>query len=87
MFQQRASLYLCYSCGTTFLLLPLSAWDEDQFLPSAVSAAFHSMRWERAAWGEGDVAHLGDRVLMFEGFILDYLPLVPLPGHAYDLQC
>lgn len=43
-----------------FLLLPLSAWDEDQFLPSAVTAAFHSTLWERVACGGGDVAHLGE---------------------------
>lgn len=79
VFHQRASLYLCYCFGTKFfLLLPLSAGDEDQFLPSAVTAAFHSMLWARAAWGGGDVAHLGDRVsLKGSSWITCHLFLLP----------
>lgn len=66
MLQQRASLHLRRLCGTKFfLLLPLSAWDEDQFLHSAVTAAFHSMVWERVAWGGGDVAPPDAHPLVF----------------------
>lgn len=41
MLQQRSSLHLRHLCGTKFfLLLPLSAWDEDQFLPFCSDCCF-----------------------------------------------